>query len=47
MSVINVRQALNDAIREEMERDESVIIMGCDVALRGGPFGVTLGLLDQ
>lgn len=47
MSVITVRQALNDAIREEMERDESVIIMGCDVALRGGPFGVTLGLLDQ
>jgi pyruvate dehydrogenase E1 component beta subunit len=47
MSEINVRQALNDAIREEMERDESVIIMGCDVALRGGPFGVTLGLLDQ
>ncbi len=47
MSVINVRQALNDAIREEMERDKSVIIMGCDVALRGGPFGVTLGLLDQ
>jgi pyruvate dehydrogenase E1 component beta subunit len=46
MSVITVRQALNDAIREEMERDESVIIMGCDVALRGGPFGVTLGLLD-
>lgn len=47
MSEITVRQALNDAIREEMEIDPTVIIMGCDIAVRGGPFGVTLGLLDQ
>ncbi len=47
MSEITVRQALNDALREEMEIDPTVIIMGCDIAVRGGPFGVTLGLLDQ
>jgi len=47
MSEITVRQALNDAIREEMERDPSVIIMGCDIGVRGGPFGVTLGLQQQ
>lgn len=47
MSEINVRQALNDAIREEMEADTTVIIMGCDIGVRGGPFGVTLGLMDQ
>lgn len=47
MSKINVRQALNDAIREEMEADPTVIIMGCDIGVRGGPFGVTLGLQDQ
>lgn len=47
MSVITMRQALNDAMREEMELDETVIIMGCDVGLRGNPFGVTRGLMDQ
>ena len=47
MIEINVRQALNDAIREEMERDQTVIIMGCDVGIRGGPFGITLDLLKQ
>jgi len=47
MSIITVRQALNDAIREEMARDSSVIIMGCDVGNRGGPFGITKDLLGQ
>jgi len=47
VSEINVRQALNDAIREEMEKDPTVIIMGCDIGVRGGPFGVTLGIMDQ
>jgi pyruvate dehydrogenase E1 component beta subunit len=44
MSEITVRQALNDAIREEMRLDPTVIIMGCDVGLRGGPFGITKDL---
>ena len=47
MSVITVRQALNDAMREEMERDESIFIIGCDVGLRGNPFGVTKGVMAQ
>lgn len=47
MSVITIRQALNDAMREEMERDESIFIIGCDVGLRGNPFGVTKGLMAQ
>ena len=47
MSVITVRQALNDAMREEMERDDSIFIIGCDVGLRGNPFGVTKGLMAQ
>jgi len=44
---ITVRQALNDAMREEMRRDETVIVLGCDVAIRGNPFGVTRGLLQE
>ncbi len=40
-------QALNEAMHQEMERDESVFIMGEDVALTGGIFGTTKGLLDR
>lgn len=46
MRNITVRESLNEAIRQEMERDETVILMGCDVAIRGNPFGVTRGLLQ-
>ncbi|MCL1854746.1 MAG: alpha-ketoacid dehydrogenase subunit beta [Clostridia bacterium] len=46
MSVITVRQALNDAFKEEMKADPTVILLGCDIGVRGGPFGITLGLMD-
>jgi pyruvate dehydrogenase E1 component beta subunit len=45
MREITVREALNEAMRQEMERDEKVILMGCDVAIRGNPFGVSKGLM--
>jgi pyruvate dehydrogenase E1 component beta subunit len=41
------REALNAAIREEMERDESVFIMGEDIGVFQGAFKVTAGLLEQ
>ncbi|MCG3206622.1 MAG: Pyruvate dehydrogenase E1 component subunit beta [Anaerolineae bacterium] len=47
MPEINYSQAINDALREEMRRDPSVITLGEDVALIGGNFGVTKGLLDE
>lgn len=47
MSIITVRQALNNALKEEMKKDPSVLIMGCDIGVRGGPFGITLDLLDM
>ena len=47
MRNITVRESLNEAMRQEMENDETVIVMGCDVAIRGNPFGVTKGLLKQ
>jgi len=40
-------QALNDALREEMERDSDVLIFGEDVGQFGGCFGVTQGLFEQ
>ena len=45
--VMTIKQTLNETLREEMQRDETVIIMGCDVAIRGNPFGITAGLLDE
>jgi pyruvate/2-oxoglutarate/acetoin dehydrogenase E1 component len=45
--LMTVKQALNEALYEEMQRDETVIIMGCDVAIRGNPFGVTKGLYEE
>ncbi len=40
-------QAISSALREEMERDERVLVMGEDVGAFGGAFKVTDGLLDQ
>jgi len=47
MRKINYRQALNEALREEMLRDERVFIMGEDVGIYGGAYGVTRGLYDE
>jgi len=44
---ISYRQALNEALREEMLRDERVFIMGEDVGVYGGAYGVTRGLYDE
>lgn len=40
-------EALREAIRQEMERDERVVLIGEDVGKRGGAFQVSAGLLDQ
>lgn len=40
-------EALNEALRQEMERDPTVIVMGEDVGVYGGIFGVTKGLLEK
>ena len=42
-----MREALRDAMAEEMRRDESVLVMGEDVAVFQGAFKVTEGLLDE
>ena len=44
---ITFAQAVNEAIREEMARDDSVILFGEDVAVAGGVWKVSEGLLDQ
>lgn len=41
------RDALNEALREEMQQDERVFIMGEGIAERGGSYKVTVGLYDE
>ena len=44
---LEFREAIREAIAEEMERDERVILLGEDVADAGGVFKVTEGLVDR
>ena len=44
---LTIADALNEALREEMERDAGVFVIGEDVAALGGLFQVTAGLLDR
>jgi pyruvate/2-oxoglutarate/acetoin dehydrogenase E1 component len=39
--------AVTEAIKEEMERDENIVVIGEDVGVPGGPFGATRGLYAQ
>jgi pyruvate/2-oxoglutarate/acetoin dehydrogenase E1 component len=47
MPEMRYREALNAALREEMERDESILIMGEDIGVFNGAFKVTQGLLED
>jgi pyruvate dehydrogenase E1 component beta subunit len=47
MRTITYRDALREAIREEMRRDERVYILGEDIAGYGGTYSVTKGLIEE
>jgi pyruvate dehydrogenase E1 component beta subunit len=47
MAHITFREAITQALREEMYRDERVFIMGEEVGVWGGSYAVTRGLLDE
>jgi pyruvate dehydrogenase E1 component beta subunit len=47
MPKMTMVQALNMALRQEMEKDDRVIVLGEDVGRDGGVFRVTDGLIDQ
>ncbi len=47
MATLRMREALRDAMAEEMRRDESVILMGEDVGVFQGAFKVSEGLLEE
>ncbi len=45
--VISYREAINQALREEMRRDPRVFVAGIDLAERGDVFGTTAGVLAE
>src|SRR5881394_604167 len=47
MAVLTMRDALNQALKEELARDNSVFLMGEEVAEYEGAYKVTRGLLDE
>lgn len=47
MSEIFYRQALRDALREEMRRDERVFLLGLDIGRFGGTYKATQGLFEE
>jgi pyruvate dehydrogenase E1 component beta subunit len=47
MATLTYRDALNQALREEMQRDPDVFLMGEEVAVYQGAYKVSRGLLDE
>lgn len=47
MTVVTYRDALNQALREEMQRDSRVFLMGEEVGVYQGAYKVSRGLLDE
>ncbi|WP_433675657.1 alpha-ketoacid dehydrogenase subunit beta [Microbacterium gorillae] len=47
MSVMSYRQALHDALRSEMLRDDDVFLIGEEIGRFEGPYKITAGMLDE
>ena len=47
MRTIAIRDALREALHEEMARDDTVFVMGEDVIAHGGPYTVTQGIAEK
>ena len=47
MPVMTLSEVLNQTLKSEMKRDPSIVVFGEDVALYGGTFGITKGLLEE
>ena len=44
---LTIAQAVRDALRDEMDRDDSVLVLGEDVGVDGGVFRATDGLIEK
>ncbi len=47
MAVLNVVQAVNHALRDEMKRNDKIVLLGEDIGVNGGVFRATEGLFQE
>jgi pyruvate dehydrogenase E1 component beta subunit len=47
MAIVTYRQALHDTLREEMQRDPNVVLMGEEIGVFEGSYKITAGLLQE
>lgn len=47
MRKITYAEAIREALRQEMRRDENIFLIGEDIGIYGGAFGVTYGLINE
>ncbi|MBI3668055.1 MAG: alpha-ketoacid dehydrogenase subunit beta, partial [Acidobacteria bacterium] len=47
MPELTMREAINQALREEMQRQPELVLLGQDIGAYGGTFGVYRGLFDE
>ena len=47
MSILTYREALNQAMSEEMRRDETIVLMGEEVGFYNGAYKVSKGMLEE
>lgn len=47
MREITYAQAINEAMSQEMRRDKNVFLMGEDVGIYGGAFGISVGMVEE
>ncbi|MBI4177354.1 MAG: alpha-ketoacid dehydrogenase subunit beta [Candidatus Aenigmarchaeota archaeon] len=47
MALLNMAQAINMALKQEMEKNKKIILLGEDIGVDGGVFRVTEGLLEK
>ncbi|HSL14921.1 MAG TPA: alpha-ketoacid dehydrogenase subunit beta, partial [Actinomycetota bacterium] len=47
MTEKNVVTAIHDALHDEMAADDRIVVLGEDIAVRGGVFRITQGFLDE
>jgi pyruvate dehydrogenase E1 component beta subunit len=47
MAIITYREAIRSALREEMQRDETVFLMGEEIGIFEGSYKITQGLIQE
>ncbi|WP_080561547.1 hypothetical protein [Saccharolobus islandicus] len=47
MKIRGIAQAISEAIKQEMERNDRIVVLGEDVTYWGAVFGFTMGLFEK